>query len=256
MKKAICLILALLTACAFSAAFAEGESDVFVSALSETCDVQQGHFEYMDTIALASQGKLISCFGNNAGSGYLVPMIPPAPNQDPAPATEMGQFSWPAEAPSVLYDASAENAQGDNRDTSYLMTDDFTLNSDEDFVVVYGVNHVATGKATYANTVLYARPMLNGIVSLYDSMYADSADAYLDGEDSGSYYVMKLARIFEDAPTASIPYSTDNPNGRFYGADNGAQLFLAYRAYMEPETGVGPSYYEIVYDRAIVFHKK
>lgn len=149
-----------------------------------------------------------------------------------------------------------ENAQGDNRDTSYLMTDDFTLNSDEDFVVVYGVNHVATGKATYANTVLYARPMLNGIVSLYDSMYADSADAYLDGEDSGSYYVMKLARIAEDAPTASIPYSTDNPNGRFYGADNGAQLFLAYRAYMEPETGVGPSYYEIVYDRAIVFHKK
>lgn len=49
MKKAICLILALLTACAFSAAFAEGESDVFVSALSETCDVQQSHFEYMDT---------------------------------------------------------------------------------------------------------------------------------------------------------------------------------------------------------------
>lgn len=36
----------------------------------------------------------------------------------------------------------------------------------------------------------------------------------------------------------------------------GAQLFLAYRAYVEPETGVGPSYYEIVYDRAIVFHKK
>ena len=508
MKKAICLILALLTVCAFSAAFAEGErAELFKIALSETCDVQQGHLEYMDTIALASQGKLISCFGNNAGSGYLVPMIPPAPNQDAAPATEMGQFSWPAEEPSALYDPSAENApanpyfspvgwtyklrqdeavvligtlppeckyfslinyvfssavkpgktygersffqygsaeagayhpvfasmgepvnmnniryaggetcfggefvyiasgnqdtaeairavlieaeydessinvapfyadtlrmglekgadvfsilmrtshpadeaafaqwlsklpekmsvyrvtpkteapenayayptltprgtgvhevqalpqadkaldairqnliaqyseeydyeeltariavpegmtgylndenaQGDNRDTSYLMTDDFTLNSDEDFVVVYGVNHVATGKATYANTVLYARPMLNGIVSLYDSMYGGSADAYLDGEDGGSYYVMKLARAAGDEFTAAIPYSTDNPNGRFYGADNEMQLFLAYRAYVEPETGVGPSYYEIVYDRAIVFHKK
>ena len=67
---------------------------------------------------------------------------------------------------------------------------------------------------------------------------------------------MKLARAAKDEFTAAIPYSTDNPNGRFYGADNEAQLFLAYRAYVEPETGVGPSYYEIVYDRAIVFHKK
>ena len=508
MKKTICLILALLEILMLGAAIAEtGSIDSLASLLAETCDVQEGHFEYMDTIALASQGKLISCFGNNAGSGYLVPMIPPAPKQNPAPATEMGQFSWPAEEPSALYDASAENApanpyfspvgwtyklrqdeavvlvgtlppeckyfslinyvfscavkpgktygersffqygsaeagayhpvfasmgepvnmnniryeggetcfggefvyiasgnqdtaeairaalieaeydessinvapfyadtlrmglekgadvfsilmrtsqpadeeafaqwlaslsetmrvyrvtpktetsenayaypaltprgtgvhevqtlpeadkaldairqkliaqyaeeydyeeltariavpegmtgylndenaQGDNRDTSYLMTDDFTLNSDEDFVVVYGVNHVATGKATYANTVLYARPMLNGIVSLYDSMYGGSADAYLDGEDGGSYYVMKLARTAEDEFTAAIPYSTDNPNGRFYGADNETQLFLAYRAYVEPETGVGPSYYEIVYDRAIVFHKK
>ena len=501
MKKAICLILALLS---LGAAVAENETSL-AGLLSETCDVQEGHFEYMDTIALASQGKLISCFGNNAGSGYLVPMIPPAPNQDAASATEMGNFSWPAEEPSALYDASAENApanpyfspvgwtyklrqdeavvlvgtlppeckyfslinyvfssavkpgktygersffqygsaeagvyhpvfasmgepvnmnniryaggetcfggqfayiasgnqdtaesiraalieagydesminiapfyadtlrmglekgadvfsilmrtsqpadeaafdqwlaslsetmrvyrvtpktetpenayayptltprgtgvhevqtlpeadkaldsirqkliaqyaeeydyeeltariavpegmtgylndenaQGDNRDTSYLMTNDFTLNSDEDFVVIYGVNHVATGKATYANTVLYARPMLNGIVSLYDSMYANSADAYLEGGDG--YYVLKLARTAGDEFTATIPYSTDNANGRFYGADNETQLFLAYRAYVEPETGVGPSYYEIVYDRAIVFHKK
>ena len=149
-----------------------------------------------------------------------------------------------------------ENTQGDNRDTSYLMTNDFTLNSDEDFVVVYGVNHVAAGKATYANTVLYARPRLNGIVSLYDSMYGDSAAEYLPDVDSSKYYVLKMARTALDSHTAVIPYSTDNPNGRFYGADNGTQLLIAYRAYVEPETGVGPSYYEIVYDRAIVFHKK
>ena len=136
------------------------------------------------------------------------------------------------------------------------MTNDFTLNSDEDFVVVYGVNHVAAGKATYANTVLYARPRLNGIVSLYDSMYGDSAAEYLPDADSSKYYVLKMARTALDSHTAVIPYSTDNPNGRFYGADNGTQLLIAYRAYVEPETGVGPSYYEIVYDRAIVFDKK
>lgn len=507
MKKLIALMLALLAAWPACALAEKENADLFAEALSENCHVQEGHFEHMDTIALASQGKLISCFGNNAGSGYLVPMIPPAPNQEPAPATEMGQMTWPAEEPSALYDPAAENApanpyfspvgwtyklrqdeavvlvgtlppackyfslinyvfasavkpgkeytersffkygsaeagvyhpvfaslgepvnmnniryaggetcfggqfayiasgnqdtaeairaalieagfdagminiapfyadtlrmglekgadvftilmrtsqpedaaafeqwsttlsesmrvyrvtpkaetpvnayaypaltprgtcvhevqslpeadkaldqirqsliaqyggeydyeeftariavpegmtgylndenaQGDNRDTSYLMTNDFTLNSDEDFVVVYGVNHVAAGKATYANTVLYARPRLNGIVSLYDSMYGDSAAEYLPGADSSKYYVLKMARTALDSHTAVIPYSTDNPNGRFYGADNGTQLLIAYRAYVEPETGVGPSYYEIVYDRAIVFHKK
>ena len=91
MKKLIALMLALLAAWP-ACALAEKENvDLFAEALSETCHVQEGHFEHMDTIALASQGKLISCFGNNAGSGYLVPMIPPAPNQEPAPATEMGQ---------------------------------------------------------------------------------------------------------------------------------------------------------------------
>ena len=52
------------------------------------------------------------------------------------------------------------NAQGDNRDASYLMTEDFTLDSDEDFVVVYGVNHTATGKGQYSNAILYARPKM------------------------------------------------------------------------------------------------
>jgi hypothetical protein len=98
--------------------------------------------------------------------------------------------------------------------------------------------------------------MLNGVVSLYDSMYKGSADRYVTEEDSENYYVIKLARTARDAYTAVIPYSTDNPNGKFYGVDNGSQLIPAYRAYVEPSTGVGPSYYEIVYDRAIVFHKK
>ena len=41
------------------------------------------------------------------------------------------------------------NSQGDNHDTTYLMTENFTLTSDDDFVVVYGVNHTTTGKAVY-----------------------------------------------------------------------------------------------------------
>ena len=35
----------------------------------------------------------------------------------------------------------------------------------------------------------------------------------------------------------------------------GNTLLLAFRAYLD-ETNVGASYYEVIYDRAIVFHKK
>ena len=46
------------------------------------CIVQHGSFQELDTLKLASEGKLISCFGNNAGSTYLVNFLPPAPTCD------------------------------------------------------------------------------------------------------------------------------------------------------------------------------
>ena len=149
------------------------------------------------------------------------------------------------------------NAKGDNRDAMYLMTPEFTLNSDEDFIVVYGVNHTATGKGIYSNAVLYAKPMLNGITSIYDSLYQGSASAWLgeDYPDADKYYVYKMARTQMDEYTALIPYSTGNEHGKFYGADNGNILLVAFRSYLE-DTGTGASYYEVVYDRVMVFHRK
>ena len=149
------------------------------------------------------------------------------------------------------------NAQGDNRDTTYLMTKDFTLNTDEDFIVVYGVNHTETGKARYSNAILYGRPTLNGVCSVYDSLFKGSADEYLEEDcaDPNQYYVYKMARTQMDDYTAVIEYSTDNEKGKFYGVDNGNPLLLAFRAYLD-ETDIGASYYELIYDRAIIFHKK
>ncbi len=149
------------------------------------------------------------------------------------------------------------NAKGDNRDAMYLMTPEFTLNSDEDFIVVYGVNHVKTGKALYANAVLYAQPMINGVTSVYDSLFEGSAEPWLDpnDEDLDSYYVYKLARTPIDEYTALIEYSTGNEQGKYYGVDNGNPVLMAFRSYLD-KTGTGASYYEIIYDRTIVFHKK
>ena len=148
------------------------------------------------------------------------------------------------------------NAKGDNRDAMYLMTPEFTLDSDDDFVVVYGVNHTTTGKALYSNAVLYAKPMLNGVTSVYDSLFEGSAKVYLgDDEDADKYYVYKMARTQMDDYTALIEYSTGNEKGKFYGVDNNNPVLIAFRAYLD-ETGTGASYYEVIYDRTMVFHKK
>jgi hypothetical protein len=56
------------------------------------------------------------------------------------------------------------NALGDNRDTIYLRTENFFLGErPDDFVIVYGPNHVATGKVVYSNVSVYGRFALNGV---------------------------------------------------------------------------------------------
>ena len=99
--------------------------------------------------------------------------------------------------------------------------------------------------------------MLNGVCSVYDSMYTGSASKYLEEScaDADSYYVYKMARTQMDENTSVIEYSTGNEKGKYYGVDNENPVLIAFRAYVD-QTGVGASYYEIVYDRVIVFHKK
>ena len=149
------------------------------------------------------------------------------------------------------------NANGDVHDAAYLISPDFTLNSDEDFVVVYGVNHATTDKAHYFNAVLHAKPMLNGVTTVFDSMMPGSADEYLESDAQGAdeFYVYKMARSEMDIHTAIIPYSSGNEQGKFYGVDNDNPVFVLFRIYLD-ETGVGASYYELVNDKVIVFHKK
>ena len=149
------------------------------------------------------------------------------------------------------------NAQGDVHDAAYLISDDFTLNSDDDFVVVYGVNHAYTGKAHYFNAVIHERPMVNGVCTVFDSMLPGSAEEYIGDvkDEADGYYVYKMARTQMDDRTVIIPYASGNEQGRYYGVDNGSPVFILFRIYLN-ETGVGADYFELVYDRAIVFHKK
>ena len=70
--------------------------------------VQEGQFSELNTIELASQGKLISCFGNNAGSVYTVFYLPAAPDQDYAVGDP--ERGWDDEQATKYDNPEVENA--------------------------------------------------------------------------------------------------------------------------------------------------
>ncbi|MGD9972289.1 MAG: hypothetical protein AB7S77_04445 [Desulfatirhabdiaceae bacterium] len=155
------------------------------------------------------------------------------------------------------------NLLAEVRDTSYLKTPNFILNP-QDHLIVFGINHEATGKATYSNFSVYHAGKELGIAGKNSREFAGSADKYDLGEyaDLSPYlYVFKIARDCGDETNClsldTIPTTAGCylPNG-CPSIDLGSELFLGFRAYVEPETGVGPYWYEILWDRAILFTPK
>lgn len=131
----------------------------------------------------------------------------------------------------------------------FLRNPPITLGNDTDeFIIVYGVNHVATGKATYSSFALYGADVWNGVGSITDADFAGTAEEYLPDNPNAKYlYVYKVARNCGGDPHCfEVPYGVGG-----YGIDLDQPLFIIWRIYLEGSTKTGPSYAEIVYDRAI-----
>ncbi|PWR71887.1 hypothetical protein DLD82_12770 [Methanospirillum stamsii] len=141
------------------------------------------------------------------------------------------------------------DALGDIRDTVYLNTTNTVLGDKPgECIMVYGVNHVATKKATYANFGLYGLAALNGIEGISNHDYTGTAEEYLPGNPNAQYlYVAKICREDDGSPSTSVI-----PSGvGAHGVEPDEPCFVGFRVYVEPETSVGPAWNEIVYDRAI-----
>lgn len=126
-----------------------------------------------------------------------------------------------------------------------------TLGNDtNEFIIVYGVNHVATGEATYENFVLYGADGWNGVGAIHDTYFNGTAQEYIPDNPNAKYlYVYKIARNCNGDPHCfEVP---TGPGANGIGLDQ--PLFIAWRSYLEKATKTGPSYSEIVYDRAIKF---
>ena len=126
-------------------------------------------------------------------------------------------------------------------------------NDTNEFLIVYGVNHVATGKATYSNFAVNGADVWNGVGMVQDPELNGTATEYLPDNPNAKYlYVYKVARNCDGNPHCyEVPYG---PGA--YGIKLDQPLFISWRLYMENATKNGPSYSEIVYDRAIKFDPK
>ncbi len=137
---------------------------------------------------------------------------------------------------------------GENRDTSYLRTDNFTLDLNES-LIVYGVNHAMTGRATYCNFGVYGADILNGVGAVADMNLTGTADRYLPGNPLAKYlYVYKVSRNCTEPNCLFVPWGV-----KAHGIDLDRPAFVGFRAYLEQATKSGPIWSEIVYDRVIKF---
>ena len=158
---------------------------------------------------------------------------------------------------------------GESRDTPYLWTNGeirdtpyhktkhssaFTLSDDPDeFLIVYGVNHQATGKATYSNFTVYGEKYINGVASVASPSFPGSAEVYIPGHPEADFlYAWKVARSSDDSDYClTVPYG---PLRYGFGVDADDQYgYVGFRAYLEPETTVGAKWNELIYDRVIKF---
>lgn len=120
--------------------------------------------------------------------------------------------------------------------------------------MVYGANHVATGKATYMNTNVYASEKAKlTLGTLDDIKFPGTAGPYLPAGDPAAnvMYAYKVSRNCENQ-TNCLPLSVPTGCTRLM-LDKNTLLGLFTRIYLEPATKVGPALPEMLYDRVIKF---
>jgi hypothetical protein len=200
------------------------------------------------------------------------------PFPEDVPGPQSSSITVNAEKPYATLQRGAFMGGG-TRDNNYLATyPNFKLLPEDDaFVIVYGVNHQTTNKASYGSFSLYLDAIRwvgidtktspnfddpDGDGPLPAGQPGDSARYYLGDDPDAQYlYAWKVARHCNGEPfcmeTAVENTWFERPAGPPYQcplwltADD--DLFFIFRNYMEPATAVAPDDNELVYDRAIYF---
>lgn len=170
----------------------------------------------------------------------------------------------PTQATSEGYDYLQRGVDplADTRDAFYLTagwvpefnSNDKIMLGDGEFLMIYGANHVTTGKATYMSVNVYASDAAKLTLGYIDDrQFSGTASAYLPAGDAAAdkMYAYKVSRACGKNEPQCLQLSVDNcPRLEL---DDSTLLGLFTRIYLEPATRVGPAMPEILYDRVIKF---
>lgn len=152
---------------------------------------------------------------------------------------------------------------GDSRDAFYVGAgipeydpiNRITL-ADGEFLMIYGPNHVATGKATYMNINVYASETAKlTLGAINDQNFTDKGTAtpFLSAGDPAAdlMYAYKISR---DCGGEANCLQIAPPEGcTRLNLDSDTLLGVFTRIYLEPATRIGPAMPEILYDHVIKF---
>ncbi len=147
--------------------------------------------------------------------------------------------------------AGEKTCAGDNRDTIYPSAGFFAwLPNAADFIIVHGVDHSATGKATYANASVYALQHLAGVASISSKVWKGSAAKYLPNHPLvDKLYAYKIARSCNGELFCLEVPNAPCPNGIVPGS----LATITFRAYLEPTTNTAPNPSLLVPDGVLRF---
>lgn len=192
-------------------------------------------------------------------------------------AVELDGAQWVPEGAEAIQ--RGINVLAPTRDSWYIRTQgQFTL-ADDEFIIVYGVNHKATGKALYSNAVVYAMDLVDtnfpflpnifgehdwreylGLVSINtEEDYQNTASAFLPpidvprnakGEDM--LYAVKIARSFDQSDGVAC-YTIPPPT---CAREKLNEFMIGFRAYIDSRMKIGAPYGEMILDRVIKFSPK
>jgi hypothetical protein len=112
---------------------------------------------------------------------------------------------------------------------------------------VYGVNHEASGKATYSNVVVMWGDRQAGVLDIPSTQMAGSARALLpDHPDADRLFAFRVARACGD----DDPWCRVLPS-EFPGVPFDGNLLFVFRAYLEPGTDRSPGPTELLTERVL-----
>lgn len=143
---------------------------------------------------------------------------------------------------------------GEVRDALYMRSASFSFR-DDDIAVVYGVNHTKTGKAVYSNVSCYGDRYKNGFGGITNMRLEKTAREYVqDSTIADLFFVYKFSRhpIPGDPNVFIVPADTLS---NLMGINVNDTAFMAFRAYIDTITKVGPDEKEVILDRTILLRK-